>query len=205
MTKCNLHLGCGKRYIPGFIHIDLAKFDHIDNQSDIGDLSMFEDGTVDYIYCCHAFEYYDRDDAERVLKEWYRVLKPEGMLRVAVPDFDAIIKVYQRYANRDIDVRGILGPLYGKMEVKKTIVVSHLVNGVELSHPTTISECIYHKTCYNYASLKKLLEKVGFKDVRKYSWQETEHADVDDCSQAYIPHMDKKSGLLVSLNVEAKK
>ena len=25
-----LHLGCGKVYIPGFIHVDLMDFDHID-------------------------------------------------------------------------------------------------------------------------------------------------------------------------------
>jgi predicted SAM-dependent methyltransferase len=28
--EIKLHLGCGKRYIPGFIHIDLADYPHID-------------------------------------------------------------------------------------------------------------------------------------------------------------------------------
>ena len=31
------------------------------------------------------------------------------------------------------------------------------------------------------------------------------HSDIDDYSQAYIPHMDKDNGTLMSLNVEAIK
>lgn len=45
----------------------------------------------------------------------------------------------------------------------------------------------------------------GFKDVRRYDWRQTEHKDYDDFSQAYIPHMDKENGLLISLNIEATK
>ena len=32
-----------------------------------------------------------------------------------------------------------------------------------------------------------------------------QHADVDDFSQAYIPHMDKENGILISLNVKCVK
>ena len=93
MQKLKLHLGGGKRYIPGFIHIDIADFPHIDYKGDIGDLSMFKSNTVDLIYCCHAFEYFDRMEGKLVLTEWYRVLKKGGILRLAVPDFENIVKV----------------------------------------------------------------------------------------------------------------
>jgi hypothetical protein len=36
-------------------------------------------------------------------------------------------------------------------------------------------------------------------------WRATEHAGIDDYSQAYFPHMDKEFGIQVSLNVEARK
>jgi hypothetical protein len=49
------------------------------------------------------------------------------------------------------------------------------------------------------------LESAGFTDVRRYDWRETEHAHIDDYSQAYIPHMDKENGILISLNVECAK
>jgi len=178
-----LHLGSGKKYIPGFIHIDLADFPHIDYKRDISNLSLFKDNSVDLIYCCHALEYFDRQKAELALKEWHRVLKPVGILRLAVPDFEAIIKVYQKY--NTLDHRGILGPLYGKMKVG--------------------NDFIYHKTTYDFNSLKKLLESVGYKNIQRYNWYDTIHKDYDDFSQSFIPHMDKKNGLLISLNVEAEK
>ena len=36
-------------------------------------------------------------------------------------------------------------------------------------------------------------------------YERTGHKDYDDYSQAYVPHMDKENGLLISLNVEATK
>jgi len=50
-----------------------------------------------------------------------------------------------------------------------------------------------------------LLKIIGMKKIRKYNWRQTEHANFDDHSQAYLPHMDKKDGVLMSLNVECIK
>ena len=64
---------------------------------------------------------------------------------------------------------------------------------------------IYHKTTYDYKSLELLLKSVNFTNIEKYNWQDTDHSMFDDHSQAYIPHMDKTNGILISLNVEAIK
>jgi predicted SAM-dependent methyltransferase len=179
-----LHLGCGKRYIPGFVHVDLADYPHIDHRSDVSDLSMFNDGVADLIYASHVLEYFDRFEALDVLAEWRRVLKPGGVLRVAVPDFAALVEVYRRYGKLSM----IIGPLYGRMEVA----------------PGS-QRFIYHRTVYDFQSLRETLEIAGFTNVRRYDWRQTVHKDHDDFSQAYIPHMDKENGLLISLNVEADK
>jgi len=50
-----------------------------------------------------------------------------------------------------------------------------------------------------------VLKSVGIESVERYDWRDTEHADFDDHSQAYIPHMDKENGVLVSLNVQGTK
>lgn len=184
MIKIKLHLGGGNKFIPGFTHIDLADFPHLDyKMHDIRNLPMYKDNSVDLIYCSHALQYFDREMAKIALQEWYRILEKGGILRLAVPDFEAITLVYLKYG-KDLAHRGILGPLYGKILVGKHI---------------------YHKTTYDFESLKDLLESVKFKNVHKYDWRETEHADVDDFSQAYIPHLDKENGILISLNVEAEK
>ena len=180
-----LNLGCGKRQIPGFVHVDLADFPHIDYKQDVRDLSCFGDHTVELIYACHVLEYFDREEALRVLTEWKRVLKPGGIIRLAVPDAEALFEVYRR--TRDLSL--ILGPLYGRSSIQETASDVYL----------------YHKTIYDFTSLKQALESCGFSDVRKYDWRKTIHKDYDDFSQAYFPHMDKENGLLISLNVEAIK
>ena len=66
-------------------------------------------------------------------------------------------------------------------------------------------DLIYHKTAYNYTHLAELLLTCGFSSVSRYDWRTTCHAEFDDHSQAYIPHMDKDKGTLISLNLEARK
>ncbi|HME43784.1 MAG TPA: methyltransferase domain-containing protein [Syntrophorhabdales bacterium] len=178
-----LHLGCWKRRIPGFVHVDLYDFPHIDYKHDVSSLPMFSDQTVDLIYASHVLEYFDREEVRAVLSEWRRILKYGGILRVAVPDFPSLIEVYQKAGN----LSSILGPLYGRME----IVTSERIKSL-----------IYHKTTYDFDSLKETLEACGYADIHRYDWRETIHKDYDDHSQAYYPHMDKEHGLLISLNVE---
>ncbi len=183
MTK-KLHLGCGKRYLPGYIHVDIDKFEHIDYVSDINNLDMFEDNSIELIYASHVLEYWDRIEVNKVLSEWRRVLIPNGILRLAVPNFEKLIDVY-KLSN---DLEKVLGPLYGRWEPND-------------------DETIYHKTTYDFNSLEKLLISNGYREVNLWDWREvfSEFKDYDDHSQAYYPHMDKEEGILISLNVECKK
>lgn len=182
--KIWLHLGCGKRNFPSFINVDLADFNHIHYRRKVEDLSCLRDNYADLIYSSHTFEYFDRSQAIDVLREWRRVLKKGGILRLAVPDFEALAKVYKKYGKLDM----IVGPLYGRWPIPGT------------------NKIVYHKTVYDFPSLKKILEDNGFTGVRRYDWRKTPpHADCDDYSQAYIPHMDKEKGILISLNIQALK
>jgi len=145
-------------------------------------VSTFSDEYADLIYASHVIEYFDRTEIVPVLKDWYRVLKKGGILRIPVPDFEALVKLYNQIHELD----RVLGPLYGRWEVSK-------------------GQVIYHKTVYDFNSLSCLLISIGFEEIRRYDWRETLHRDYDDYSQAYYPHMDKENGLLISLNVEATK
>ena len=174
-------MGCGWRnFGDDWIHIDAGDYEHLDYQS-ITDLE-FDNETVDLIYASHVIEYFDRVSIEPLLKEWNRVLKPNGILRVAVPNFKQLAELY---ASEQINLNQVLGPLYGRMKMGE--------------------ETIYHKTTYDFRSLKKVLESCDFNNVRYFDWRTTEHANFDDHSQAYIPHMDKENGVLISLNVECNK
>lgn len=177
-----LHIGCGRRnFGKDWIHIDGSVYEHI-KYHDITNLP-FTDNTVDLIYASHVFEYFDRDEAKDILKEWRRVLKINGILRLAVPDFEVCSKLYNE-GKYDLDTFASM--FYGKWKVTEELTV-------------------YHKTIYDFKSLKKLLEHNNFKNIKLWNWRDTCHSQFDDYSQAYLPHMDKENGTLISLNVEALK
>jgi predicted SAM-dependent methyltransferase len=174
-----LHIGCGDRYIPGFIHIDVRKLPHVNYVASADKLDMFENDSVDLVYSCHVLEHFRRDQIEDVLKEWYRVLKAGGTLRIAVPDFESVVKVYKKYKDMELT----MGLLYGGQDYPENT----------------------HFVAFDFSYLKKRLTEVGFKNIHRYDWRKTIHKDYDDYSQAYIPDMDKEHGLLMSLNLECEK
>ena len=191
-----LHLGCGsKDFGKEWVHIDGSHYPHI-KYHNITKLNgqfrraSFEDDSVDLIYTSHTLEYFDRDKVIDVLREWRRVLRPDGVLRLAVPDFEACAKLY---VNNDEPLSSFVGMFYGKWKM----------NGKPNGRYG--KKTIYHKTIYDFPSLKKVLEDNGFNNVKKWNWRDVEHGDIDDYSQAYLPHMDKENGTLVSLNVECNK
>lgn len=178
--KVLLHIGCGDRFIPDFVHhIDARPLPHVDHVTQADKLEMFGEGSVDLIYACHVLEHFGRHKVDSVLREWHRVLKVGGAVRIAVPDFEALVEVYQRTGNLQL----VIGPLVGRQDYAENT----------------------HYVVFDYASLSSALTKVGFKNIHRYDWRETIHKDHDDYSQSYIPHMDKVNGTLISLNVEAEK
>jgi SAM-dependent methyltransferase len=187
-NKIKLHLGCGKRYLPDYTHVDIDNLPHIDYCTEIHNLSMFKDGSVDEIYNCGVIGYYDREDVILLLKEWNRVLKKEGVLRISVVDFKKQVQLYLKNEN-NLDTLGVLGPLFGKWKYTN----NKGEQGV-----------LYKKTAYDYKSLEQLLTKNNFKDCKKYSWEEFLPYGYDDYSAAYVPHMDK-NGVHIMLNMECKK
>lgn len=104
MAKLKLHLGCGKRdFGPEWRHIDTQDLPHIDYH-DVTRLP-FIDGSCSLIYASHLIAYFDRHEIVPILKEWNRVLKPGGVLRLATPDWNVLRKLKNP----------MIGPLYGKM------------------------------------------------------------------------------------------
>ncbi len=174
-----LHLGCGKRNIPGYTHVDAVPFEHIDLVHAVDSLPMIPSESVDVVYACHVLEHFERKEVPRVLAEWRRVLKRNGVLRVAVPDFEAVCELYQRTRRMDL----VLGPIFGRRDYLYNI----------------------HGCAFDELSLSRMLIDVGFDKVSRYDWRATEHAEVDDYASSYYPHMQKENGLLLSLNIEATK
>jgi predicted SAM-dependent methyltransferase len=175
----NLHLGCGNVRLPGFVNIDSRHLPAVDRVDNIRHLRSVPDGSVDLVYCSHVLEHFSRWDYPQVLATWHRVLRRGGVLRVAVPDFRAIVN---RYIDTH-DLPDLIGLLYGGQDYPEN----------------------HHHYAWDIASLTHDLTAVGFTNVRRYDARATEYAHIHDCSQAYLPRMDKVNGELMSLNVECEK
>lgn len=179
-TKVNI--GCGKtNFGKDWLHIDSRSFSHVDS-SDVA-LEDFDDDTFDLIYASHFLEYADLEDAKYLLRCWWNKLKEGGTLRLAVPDFSTIAELY---TSELFPLESFVGPLYGKLECDDTCNY-------------------YHRMVYDEKFLTSVLTECGYENVHRWDWRKTEHAHIDDCSQAYLPKMDKENGILISLNMEAVK
>jgi SAM-dependent methyltransferase len=187
-----LHLGSGAVDFGKFwIHIDAIHYNHV-QYNDVSRLP-FLDGHAEKIYASHVLEYFDQEEGLKVLKEWARVVR--GTLYIAVPDFEAIAKLY---VSGKWPIEDFIGPLYGKIGASS--VQTHTRLGVFTSPG---SPAIYHKTVYDERSLCKALHKAGFTSIRKRHDEEYWPCSTDQ-SNAYLPDRNR-NGTLISLNLIATK
>jgi predicted SAM-dependent methyltransferase len=89
-----VNVGCGSRFHKDWINLDLlGNFSPV-IPWDLHKNLPFPDGSCDAIYSCHSLEHFDQRDAKNLLFECRRVLKPNGILRIVVPDLENIAKTY---------------------------------------------------------------------------------------------------------------
>jgi predicted SAM-dependent methyltransferase len=91
--------------------VDQVHFPHVDHVQDIRSLSNFPAGSASLIYACQVIEYFDREEVLEVLRDWKRVLAPGGILRLSVPNFAVMARLYQA----GLPLEWFLGTLYGKI------------------------------------------------------------------------------------------
>lgn len=95
-----LHLGCGDDYIPGYINSDLYA-EKVDERFDARKIP-YPDNTFDEVKAFHIIEHFNWMEGNEVLKEWCRVLKPNGRLHIETPDF---LESCRMFVNSDDSVR----------------------------------------------------------------------------------------------------
>lgn len=160
-----LNIGCFQNmYHYGWINIDildLRKFardnGYIFKQLDVREGLPYPDSSVDIILASHFLEHLTREEGLEFLKECRRVLKPNGIIRIAVPDAKLLAEKY---------LKGEI------MEYR------HVNIGVEKAKDE--AEALYHlllaghKTIYDFPSLKRILEEAGFKDVKQMPFNKSQ-------------------------------
>mgnify|MGYP001562566810 CR=1 FL=1 len=163
--EIRLNLGARNRAILGFLSVDIDPASGADVIADISSLPAYADGSVSEIYASHCLEHFPHTRTMSVLKEWSRVLKPGGILYVAVPDFARTVYLYQR-----------LGGL-------NQFLVDFIWGGQE--YPTA-----YHMAGFDFKLLSSMLKDAGFHEVSQVDVFPI--GDKHDCSRL-VSTVDGKS------------
>jgi len=170
-----LHLGCGPIRVSGYCNVDIVFTSATDVVDDVKVLKRFPANYAEEIYACHVLEHFSHKEIVPILRRWYEVLKPGGILRISVPDIDRIVKIYT--ANwQHFQTPGNspwIGLLYGGQE----------------------SPYDFHKTGFNFCWLKFLMEQASFHSITEYP-HEPHFAKITDASLAHVPFNE-----FLSLNV----
>ena len=141
----------------------------------------FPDHSVDVVYHSHLLEHLDFTVAESFLSETFRVLKPEGILRVVVPDFRKLCAEYIEHCAICEHSPGAIGahnqyfyPLLEqsvRRECSGTSGQKVLVRKLEnLLFGDARKRGETHQWMYDEFNLSDLLRNCGFKDVKKYTF-----------------------------------
>lgn len=117
-----------------FVHHDLAFSIPLDSN------------TADFVYSSHFLEHLFRNDAENLLRECYRVLKPGGTVRIVVPDLEYALSLYTA----------------GE---KEAMLSQYFFVEDDDSYYAR------HKYMYDFALLKSALEKSGFHHIERCDYQ----------------------------------
>ena len=94
MNSTKLNLGCGKRFLEGWINVDFTSTGTGVIATNLRKGIPFPNGSFDFVYHSHVLEHFEKNAAADFLKECFRVLKPSGVLRVVVPDLEVIASNY---------------------------------------------------------------------------------------------------------------
>jgi predicted SAM-dependent methyltransferase len=173
-----LHLGCGDIDHPGFVNVDGRPAPHVHHVQGLDRLDVFADASAELVYASHCLEHLPLGRVRGVLREWHRVLRPGGVLRLSVPDFDLLVDAY---LDTGRNVRSVQMPLMG-----------------EQNYPLN-----FHYVVFTERFLSDLLVDAGFQPPRRWQPGEDAWANLPDWSARSMVFEGRTYP--VSLNLQATK
>jgi len=140
-----LQLGCGNQIFENYINVDYKQLYGVNVQADVRQLP-FKDNSIELIETYHTFEHIPRQEVASTLNGWYKVLKPNGILIIEIPDFNQNCRDYLDAIEReDWD--------------EATMQLAYVYGG-----DTSASEDA-HRWGYSLLSLAGFLYRAGFRDI----------------------------------------
>jgi predicted SAM-dependent methyltransferase len=114
--------------------------------------------SVDYVYCSHVLEHFEKYETLDILKEIKRVLKKNGWLRLVLPDLEKMVGNYQGADN-------FCKEFFGFDKDKKYGLARRFIRE--------------HNWMYDEKSLREILKIAGFKTIKKCEFRQGKCEDID--------------------------
>ena len=152
--KVLLNVGCGYNPKDDFINLNFEWNPGIDICWDITAASIpLPSNSLEGVYTEHCLEHIPFEKCFENLKEFHRLLKPGGTVRIVVPDGQIYFDLYQaKKTDKSVQLP------YAENE--ETPAIS--INRIFRSHD--------HLFIYDFETMALLLGKVGFRDIKKESY-----------------------------------
>ena len=113
-------------------------------------MSRFEDQTFDELYASHIIEHFDYNGPlQKALKEWCRVLKPNGKLYLSAPDMEMLCKWFTMWERFTFQER---------FQIMRTMFGGH------------VGQYDYHYVGLYFEILNSFLTEAGFQKVLKVKY-----------------------------------
>ena len=161
-----LHIGCGPFVMDDWLNVDIQCHRPDIRYMDAGKPYPFPDHSFDYIYSEHLFEHLSVEEQTVMLQECYRILKPGGRMRLAMPNLHFLMELYL-YPDKECN-RKYLAWSYRLFGMKQGVP-----EVAEKNYPTYVINNFFrlwgHQFIHTPESLKELAEGIGFHGIRSYS------------------------------------
>lgn len=153
----------------------------------------FNNCTFNYIYHEHFIEHIEYSEGVRLIQECFRVLKPSGKIRISTPDLNFLVELFAE----------------NKSELQKRYIEwAVLRSDSDLNNDTFVINNFFqswgHKFIYDFKTLKEVLVRAGFMNIRKCRVGESDDKNLQDLEH-HNYEIGDEFNKLESLVVEATK
>ena len=102
MTMKMINLGCGQHFHDDWVNLDSFPQGKGVIRHNLINGIPFDNNMFDVVYHSHILEHFSRKDGIQFIKECFRILKKNGIIRIAIPDLEKIAKNYLHFLEHAI-------------------------------------------------------------------------------------------------------
>lgn len=172
-----LHIGCGEGHVKGWVNIDVHP----------APLAMnvlwglpFATASARFVFVSHLLEHlFYPADVRPFLVEVRRVLAPEGVLRIVVPDIEQCVEAYTTHNQSFFASRRETWTWWPENATRLEDFLAYAGVGAEPAYQFEA-----HKYGYDFETLASILGDAGFADVTRSTYMGSAHEalQIDDAS-----------------------